>query len=265
MHTDRRRLGPYVGHRSCGVSRAALGFVVLSALSLPARLVAQGASPVQTDRKSYIARAQWPDRVGEAVVGRYAFKVVATLHNRTSDTLYLERCRPDSPTPEYSLVVAEKPDEDAAWDPTWACAGFYWHEPLAPGAARTDTFPISGPNMWEEGSGQPIGVLNGRFRLKYGLRMRTCPDSRSSCRAPDSLSISNAFDVRIAPYRRGHTKQRSTRVSCSRVAARGSWPWPDLGGSDDLCRGAASSPAARVGSAEVVEVEIALQILARPV
>lgn len=95
----------------------------------------------------------------------------------------------------YHIVVDGEPDEDAAWTPTWACAAFRWHEPLAPGDARTDTFRIDGPTGWDGRTGQPIGLLEGRFRLEYDLR--TCWSTATHCPAPDSLGISNAFEVRL--------------------------------------------------------------------
>jgi hypothetical protein len=124
----------------------------------------------------------------------YAFTLVAQYANRSAAPVYLYRCFPDSPQPIYNvhLVGASEPLE-SAYDPGWGCVGHENQIVVQPGAIRVDTLRITGPTAWER-SGEPIGKLEGRYRLEY--QAQSCPQE-SGCLLPDSGRLSNEFDVRL--------------------------------------------------------------------
>lgn len=149
----------------------------------------RGGEAIQTDGVRYDATP-----TGDAAPGfvDYELTVVATFTNPTDDTLYLDRCRPDSPGPIYGVDLIEPEDPDgAAYDADWACVGHDRQFAVAPGESRVDTLRISGPNAWQGGS--YIGRLEGLFRLRYSVWM--CADCGES--APDDLEFSNVFEIRI--------------------------------------------------------------------
>jgi len=162
----------------------------------------QQTTPVQTDRSSYVARC---NHSGEKEI-LCQFTVIASLHNLAADTMHLHPCMPLRRKPIYGIELADTESQQAsAYDPVWACAAVAkvlsgprseWAHRLAlpPGGLRTDTFHVFGPRMVQEATGAPIGVMEGRFRLQYKATL--CRDS--ACRpAPDSLTTSNAFEVRM--------------------------------------------------------------------
>ncbi len=114
------------------------------------------------DRASYVATPVDP---GSGYV-QYAFRAVVRYENTTNDTIYFEMCRPDSPTPIFSVAVLD--GGESGYDPGWACVGM---PPLAfpPGATRTDTLLIRGPNAFDHYTHQPIGPVRvtGIYRLEY--------------------------------------------------------------------------------------------------
>ncbi|MGB3544700.1 hypothetical protein [Rubrivirga sp.] len=60
------------------------------------------------------------------------------------------------------------------------------------GETRVDTFRLRGPNAWDGRTGEAFGRLEGEMRLVYlpqGCR------GDGACRLPDSLAISNVFEV----------------------------------------------------------------------
>ena len=147
---------------------------------------------VQTDSLRYAAvyvGGQNPHR-------RYGFTVVSTYMNRTTQTLYLQRCDPDSPHPLYGVQsMGPAGSGAAAYSQVWACVGHTNQIAVTPGATRVDTLQITGPNS-RNGlpPHEPYGELEGRFRLRYNVH--TCAGD-GYCPAPDSLQISNVFEVRL--------------------------------------------------------------------
>jgi hypothetical protein len=146
---------------------------------------------LRTDRTEYVAR-----RVrGSAPHTRYAFTLIARYTNRTGAPVYLSNCFPDSRSPMFNFVVAgAHGTERSAYDPAWACVGHDNQIVVQPGAARIDTFYISGSTAWNGRTGAPIGELEGRLRLMYYAQ--SCP-GEMGCPLPDSLQRSNEFEVRI--------------------------------------------------------------------
>lgn len=143
-----------------------------------------------TDRSAYVAGQET-----EGPRSRYGFDLVARFQNRTSRTVYLDRCHPDTSHPVYAIELVEPQDEHgAAYNRSWACVEMQPIE-VAAGQTRTDTLHIDGPNAWPNGSARHLGELEGRFRLRYDVR--TCR-SEIGCRVPDSLAWSDPFDVEVA-------------------------------------------------------------------
>ena len=150
--------------------------------------------PLTTDRDEYTAR--YLD--GRPPFDRYGFTLVAQFHNRTSDSLYLARCYPDSPEPLYG-VEAVGDSGEAAYSPIWACVGHDRAIQVGPGETRTDTLSLSGPNGWT-GQRVPDGELAGRFRLGY--RVQQCPQETFECGILDPLTLSEPFEVRVPAWDR---------------------------------------------------------------
>lgn len=146
--------------------------------------------PLQTEKVSYEARVVG----GSGNYTQYGFTVVATFRNLMDQTVYLGRCYPDSPTPIYGIVAVDTDDDwGAAYSPGWACVGHDQEFAIAPGGTRTDTLHISGPNAWDGHTKEPFGVLEGRFRIIYDVRL--CRDCATL--APVEMGRSNLFDVRV--------------------------------------------------------------------
>jgi hypothetical protein len=139
---------------------------------------------IRTDRESYAAVPVFPD------YSQYAFTVITTFTNPTGDTLYLDRCYPDTPYPIYG--VGREDDQEVGWNAAWACVGTVPFA-MAPGETRVDTLRITGPNAFTR-SGEPMGVLWGTFRLGFAVKSCSeagpCPDP-----VPGYLRQSNAFRV----------------------------------------------------------------------
>lgn len=144
---------------------------------------------VRTDRVAYEAEYVG----GSGSYASYGFTVIAQLRNDTRGTIYLGRCSQESKTPIWGVVSVDE-DVRSGWGYVWACLGA---DPIgiSPGETRTDTLRILGPNAWDGQTKEPLGVLDGAFRLSYSVAycLSSCRD-----RAPDWMSVSNEFSVRLA-------------------------------------------------------------------
>ena len=78
--------------------------LLLSGLTLSgsARL-AQAPSPLHVDNADYTATCI--EKVGNTC--SYGFTLVARYENRTAETLYVSRCHPRDPTPQYGVETIE--------------------------------------------------------------------------------------------------------------------------------------------------------------
>jgi hypothetical protein len=131
---------------------------------------------LQTDQVEYTAAP-----LGD---GSYRFLVVARLTNRTVRPLQLGRCYPHSAYPVYGVEVIDS-DQQAAYDPMWACVGHGNQIVVGSGATRTDSLQVTGPNIWDGLT--PLGTLTGRFRLVYRVG------------GSEGKITSNDFEVRLTP------------------------------------------------------------------
>jgi hypothetical protein len=140
---------------------------------------------LQTDTLFYVAAPR---------SGRFGFDLLAHFTNTSADTVYLDRCYPDSRAPIYGVELIGKSDPwGAAYNSAWACVGHENPIAVAPGKVREDTIPIMGPNAWDGLTKLPYGVFEGVFRLHYGV---------NSCRKEIGCEItgsglSNTFRVRL--------------------------------------------------------------------
>lgn len=154
------------------------------------RAGAAAAPLIRTEREVY--RAKVTPREVELVV-------VATLTNRTRDTLFLHPCQQQPPFP---LKVHLEKRVDSTWRSAWGpvCFNVLILEPprLAPGQSRTDTIRVWGslkPHEYPDFAAGPVG---GIYRLVYSWVYRTWDPHRRPVlgeRLADSLLVSNEFRV----------------------------------------------------------------------
>lgn len=144
------------------------------------------------DRAVYTAT---PDRSVE--YPRFEFQLVARFTNTTNQPVYLSRCYPNSPTPNFGiqLLGAGVDQWGSAYDMAWACVGHDQQFEVPPGATRTDTFEIGGPNAFDGKTNRPLGTLVGRMRLVY--EVQGCRGD-GACRLTGSLGKSAPFEVEVA-------------------------------------------------------------------
>jgi hypothetical protein len=124
---------------------------------------------------------------------RYQYRIISRFENRTTSTLYLGRCFPNSPQPLFT-VVSTFPVE-SGYTQVWACVGHDRQFVIRVGEVRIDTLLVEGPNIFEGGTNKPIGVTEGDFRLYYDVRFAA---GDRALAAPDSIKVSNAFRVRTS-------------------------------------------------------------------
>jgi hypothetical protein len=166
--------------------------VLVFAVPLVARSSRAQTSPsLQVDQTEYDAACVR----GKGGACTYTFTLVARYHNPTADTLYINRCLPSDPTPEYGIVPVADSTEDAAYDPIWACVGHDRPVVVAPHATRIDTLQIEGPNSFDGKTNAPLGTFEGDFRLIY--KVSRCWLGRRNCRALPDEQQSQTFRVHL--------------------------------------------------------------------
>lgn len=144
----------------------------------------------RTDQTSYTA--QFEENLPPAI---YGFTIIARLENNSGLTVYLNRCNTDSPQPIYGLpLIDADPSKKSGYSRVYACASHSSPIEVESGTVRIDTLYVQGPSSWQQNSNEPIGELEGMFRLRYAIQ--TCR-SGDGCELPDSLSQSNEFEVQL--------------------------------------------------------------------
>lgn len=123
---------------------------------------------------------------------QFGFTIIARFANNSDREAYLARCYPDSPSPEFGVVMTE--GGESAYGTVLACVGHDRQLVIEPGAVRVDTLRIRGPNK-SEMTGEPIGAFEGRMSLAY--EVQTCPGD-GACRVRDA-GRSRPFLVERAP------------------------------------------------------------------
>jgi hypothetical protein len=143
---------------------------------------------LRTDRAAYTASLSG----GEGFYRTYRFTLVAQFTNGMSDPVYLERCYPTTPYPEYA-IASDAVGRESAYNPVWACVGHDAPIMVLAGETRTDTLRVTGPNSWDGRTNEAFGDLAGRFRLSYVVG--SCR-AVSDCELPQAVQ-SNDFDVQL--------------------------------------------------------------------
>jgi hypothetical protein len=155
------------------------------------------AARMTTDSTEYLAHPV--ERVWNRQ--RYGAMVAMTFANDESRPRYLARCRSDDRTPIYGverMTVDDAGSLDresaAAYDPRWACVGDVAPIEVGPNATRVDTIRLTGPQLFHGATNEPVGLLEGRFRVTY--RVRGFERTRD-CARSDVVVRSNGFVVRL--------------------------------------------------------------------
>jgi hypothetical protein len=141
-----------------------------------------------TDATTYLAR-----RSDRGVTVRYTFDVISRFENRGPVTLYLGRCRPDSPKPLFTVALVEPAGVRSGYASAWPCVGHDRQFEIRPGDVRTDTLHVIGPNMFDGRTRQPMGVTEGNFHLYFDVRLAPGDGAKA---APDDERYSNTFVVK---------------------------------------------------------------------
>ena len=180
------RLSGQLFYRAPALLRLA-ALLTIAGCSLTAETEAERdrSATIQTDRLVYTAE-QIGARSG-SVPARYGFELVARVVNTTTDTVFLARERTDSSEPVYLVGHSAYNGVTFGTDHDRQLA-------VPPGATRTDTLWVHGPQIWDGLTGEHDGRLDGRMRLTYlaqGCR------GADRCRLPDSVAVSNEFEVRL--------------------------------------------------------------------
>jgi hypothetical protein len=146
---------------------------------------------ITTDSTRYTAHA-----IGHSAKGFYRFRVITKFLNRSQSDVYLGRCFPDSPRPQFT-IWPEKPGATAsAYAQFWACVGHDRQFRIAAGGVRVDTFDITGPASWHGiDPANHDGALEGKFRI--GFPMKSTPGDRGR-EVMDWSRLSNVFQVRTS-------------------------------------------------------------------
>jgi hypothetical protein len=149
---------------------------------------------------------QTEQQVYRATVDQSAVRltVIATLTNRTPDTLTLHPC---AQHPPYPLAVRLDRWEERKWRSVMGpiCTLALMKNPprLAPGRSRTDTVRLWGSRQPNVIPTFPPGPVAGTYRLVYSSVYRTWhpdaigtdPNDRIGRALPESLLVSNGFRV----------------------------------------------------------------------
>lgn len=89
----------------------------------------------ETDQSFYISHQDydepWPT---------YRFTLIARLENRSNQTIYLDRCRANSPQPMYGFkLLNAQGSERAGYGKVYACVGHNQPITVQAGSVRVDT------------------------------------------------------------------------------------------------------------------------------
>ena len=141
-----------------GRSWLLLGAAVAALASCREPTAPRAAVTLHLDRDGYVATPIGTDPA------RYAFRVVVRYENMTDSSIWFEKCMPGDRTPIFSVPTTD--GSDSGYDIGWGCVGMPPVE-FPPGAARTDTLLVQGPNVFDHSTHKPFGVIAGYFRLEY--------------------------------------------------------------------------------------------------
>ena len=170
----------------------ALIFAIAAVCQRGETLVEQpGEVVIRTGRAEYFARFQ----DDPAAWGPFGFAVVARFENRSKAPVYLDRCGPTSPSPDYAVlsVALHQDGNRSAYTAPNFCFPHDSPVVVEPGESRTDTLHVSGPYVVDNQTGRSFGAREGQFFLSYPGG--SCPEI-VGCRIPEGIR-SNAFQVEV--------------------------------------------------------------------
>ena len=142
----------------------------LSATCAVVACLACAANPTEPETKLILETTQASYVAVDDPDPRYDFSipVIVKFRNETGSVVRLNFCTATSTEPTY--VVEAMTSGGAAWNPNTTCALQVPHVDLARGGERTDTLLLRAP--WQRAfNGQPIGVLEGEFRIAFEVQM----------------------------------------------------------------------------------------------
>lgn len=143
---------------------------------------------ITTDKNAYVARCMDDGFLS------CTFTLEATYYNRTDRPVYLYRCYPDSEYPIYGVPTSDESAE-SAYDPIWGCVGHDDQIRVDPGETRTDVLEVRGPNSFDGVTGEPFGVVEGAFQLRYDAR--PCGGEGNCDSLPEVQRLSAPFKVTV--------------------------------------------------------------------
>lgn len=150
--------------------------------------------PLRTDSLAYSAI----HKHGEGSFRTYGFRAIVRFTNRKQVPLYLANCFPTDPTPMYGVSLVDAGSDADSWgsifNRAWGCVGHNQQLQVLPGATRTDTLDLRGPNAFDGATSRPFGTFDGRVRIGY--LVQTCRGD-GACLLPLDESWSNEFDVKV--------------------------------------------------------------------
>ena len=146
-----------------------------------------------TDSVAYTARLIQEPWSGVRI---YGFTLVTRFTNPTQAPLYLWTCHPDAAPPVYSILAPDGVFDGVAYNMAWACVGHDRPIRVDPGATRTDTINVRGPNRFDGITHQQIDhIVEGKFQLQFAVQ--SCRTEGDCAIRDHALTRSNEFTVRL--------------------------------------------------------------------
>jgi hypothetical protein len=98
----------------------------------------------------------------------------------------------------YSVVGSTgRSSQGIAYNAAWACVGHDQPIRVDPGATRTDTIRVRGPNGFDGITHRPIDpIVEGTFRLQFVVQ--SCRSEGDCPISNEALTHSNEFVVRLS-------------------------------------------------------------------
>jgi hypothetical protein len=147
------------------------------------------AAGIHTDRLVYEAERRRP---GNPLYPLYGFTIVATFSNPTPTYLKVGAC--GAGRSWFLRLVDGAVGEASGYNPVPTLEACDAHVIVGPRQTRTDTLRIEGPSGYDIGF-VPMGVMEGRFRLEYGVSI--CDWDGTCVPAPERMRVSKTFEIFI--------------------------------------------------------------------
>lgn len=179
------------GFSALSSGAVAVSAAAVAACSQPSNQFAFGDADLRitTDMASYEAVPTDTD----PTVREYNFTINARIENVGTGTARLDRCTSDDDVPMYVITLPDgQPGETSAYRPNWGCPADYHPYLMEPGEVRHFRYVLSGPNLRDGATRNPIGVFTGPMAIMFFA---------SDCQVRDSCAAipatSNRFQVAV--------------------------------------------------------------------